>query len=205
MDLAIVILVVLLIAFGFWRLDRWLARELETLNTKKQSSRSVEPIRNKLPSGNVYRVEVDYRKPISEYIDEGRYELRNILMTNDNFPSAIDCYDKECVCSPVERLELYLVYIPRKKESACLEEVRAELDSMGMRPARIHELLALGNHYPELRKDFDIIAAGSLTRTSRGEYVAPVLARSGEGTVVSITFVDRLGLLPWQRFLAVPK
>ena len=47
-----------------------------------------------------------------------------------------------------------------------LDEVERELDKMGLRPGKIEELLAVGETYPDLQRQFSVIALGSVAEVS---------------------------------------
>jgi hypothetical protein len=58
------------------------------------------------------------------------------------------------------------------------EQVIVEIDKAGYRPAKIEELLALGEAQPDLQRQFPIVALGSVWRDSDGSRYVPYLSSS---------------------------
>lgn len=86
---------------------------------------------------------------LAEAIEAGKYDWKNDNITVKNFPpSANDIGEKDVV----------LFHFNRDISS---DDVIAEMDKAGYRPATLRELLALGARYPKLQKEFPIIALGS--------------------------------------------
>ena len=56
-----------------------------------------------------------------------------------------------------------------------------ELDTLGLSPANLPELLAFGETHPEVQRQFTIIALGSVWQRSIGCRYVPCLDGSGDG------------------------
>ncbi len=104
---------------------------------------------NKLTVTGAYNVTLDYSQSLSEMIEAGKY------FWYDKFFSGIRYRIKGK--GQVEKA-LYLVSL---NNSALTSEITAELDKYNLRPAVLRELLIFGSTYPEVQKQFPIIALGN--------------------------------------------
>ena len=98
----------------------------------------------------IYKIVVDYTKSLEQMIAAGCYDWVNPDITAERFPITGD--------GQVE-LEPELIHIGRDMSS---DEVIADLDKRGLRPGTIAELLAFGATYPEVQREFPIVALGSV-------------------------------------------
>jgi hypothetical protein len=99
-----------------------------------------------------YRVVVNYNRTLAEMIKAGNYKCANDDINATNFPvSGSGMVEREVV-------------IFHFKKMTSLDEVITEMDNAGYRPAKIDELLALGEAHPELKSKFPIIALDSTWR-----------------------------------------
>ena len=112
---------------------------------------------------STFKVVVDYGKNLAEMISAGKYDWVNDDITKEHFPVK---------GSGQREVEVVLFHFGRAISS---EDVIAEMDKVGYRPARIEELLGLGVAYPELQKEFPIVALGSVWRDPRGYRHVPCL------------------------------
>lgn len=99
---------------------------------------------------NTYLVTVDYAKSLPDMIKAGNYGYANKNINAKNFSITGD---------GKADVELVLVHFGRDIES---DNVLAELDKLGLRPAILPELLAFGETHPEVQREFPIIALGSV-------------------------------------------
>lgn len=120
-----------------------------------------------------YQVTVDYGQSLDQMIAAGRYNSRNSDINSKNFPIT--------GTGQVE-VELHLVHL---NKVASTEEVLAELDRRGLRPAKIEESLSFGAKYPNLQKEFPIVALGSVWRRPCGcRGVADLAGWDGERSLL---------------------
>jgi hypothetical protein len=112
---------------------------------------------------NTYLVVVDYGKTLAEMARAGEYNYANENITADNFPVK---------GSGQVPLEIVLVHYAKDMES---EDVLADLDKMGLRAARIEELLAFGATHKDVQRQFPIIALGSVWTRPLGNRDVPYL------------------------------
>lgn len=110
-------------------------------------------------------VTVDYSRTLEAMIAAGNYNYANESIIPRNFPLTGE--------GQVE-LDLCLVHFNRDITS---EEAIKELEKMGMRPATLPELLALGEKYPEEQRQHPIIALGNVWRLPDGSRRVPSLDR----------------------------
>lgn len=100
-------------------------------------------------------VTVDSRQTFAQMIEAGAYDHINSQITEASFPVGR---------GDVATRELILVHLGRVSST---DEVRHELDSMGVRSGRIEDLLALGATYPELQRQFPIVTLGAIESSYR--------------------------------------
>jgi len=110
-----------------------------------------------------YKVVVDYGKSLAEMILLGNYGWFNDDINSKNFPLQ---------GTGAQESELVLVHL---NQSATSKEVLESLDSQGLAPAQFVHLLAFGAAYPELQRQFPIIALGSSFVDGHGDRGYPYL------------------------------
>lgn len=99
---------------------------------------------------NFYSVRVDYAAEIEDMVVRGKYDWSNDNITSDHFPANT---------AEEADIAVQLVHFNRSISS---DGVIVELDRMGLRPAEARELLAFGVKYPDVQREFPIIALGSV-------------------------------------------
>ena len=108
-------------------------------------------------------------------------------------------------CKDVSRdtREVAFEYVHMGRD-ASTDEVLAEMDRHGLRPALYEELLAFGAKYPDEQRQFPIIALGSVWRGFGGRLRVAYLSRGGSERSLSLYWFggDWNGFC---RFLAVRK
>lgn len=141
--------------------DDDLRRIIKEPDLAKQMAKLI--VQKESVSAEVFTVVVDYSMSLADMIAVGRYDWTNSDITAENFPVSGEGQ---------KEVEVELVHLNR---DASTEEVLEELERRGLRPAKIEELLALGAKYPELQKEFPIIAFGSVWRDPDGGRYVPFL------------------------------
>lgn len=114
-----------------------------------------------------FKVLVDYTKTLAEMIKAGQYDWVNENITQDHF-SVHGSGQKE--------VEIVLFHFNRDIAS---EQVIVEMEQAGFRPAKVEELLSLGASYPDLQKQFPVVALGSVWQGPRVLRYVPFLYRDG--------------------------
>jgi len=146
-----------------------------------------------LPDGTKvpYVVTVNHDLSLAAMIRAGQYDWVNSDITSDHFPIK----DEEGTKDALE-----LVHFERYIES---DDVLRELDRRGLRSATIEELLAFGAKYPELQRQFPIVALGSVWRRLDGRFVPCLWSGAGK-RYLGLSWFES-GWSDRCRFLAVRK
>jgi hypothetical protein len=117
-------------------------------------------------AGNATRttfpVVIDYKKSLDAMIKAGHYDWMNSDITEKHFS----------VKPGQAEVSIELVHFDRVITT---DDVLAELDRRGLRPATLPELLAFGAKYPEKQREFPIVALASVWRRLFGFRNAPYL------------------------------
>jgi len=127
---------------------------------------------NGKPAGNTYPLSVDYDLSVENAVKLGQYNWTNGDITGKNFPT-----------TRTGKVEV-VVELIRFNCAISTKDAQRELDQRGYRPAELHELLAFGEKYPELQRQFPIVALGSVWRGRRGYRYVPCL--DGDGSERSL-------------------
>ena len=139
-----------------------------------------------------YVVTVDYGKTLKEMIAAGQYDWENSDINSDNFQIEGD--------GTVET-KLELVHL---NKDASTKEVEAYFEKNGLRAATLEELLAFGAKFPEVQREFPVIALGSAWVSPDGRRGVLYLDRGGSKRNIFLYWRERdwYGLC---RFLAFRK
>lgn len=139
---------------------------------------------------STFSLKVNYDLSVGSLVAHGKYDWKSNNITSKNFPTTRK--------GEVD-LTIELVHFNKVLTT---EEVIAELNKKGLRPAKLHELLSFGEKYPEEQGKYPVIALGSVWQYRRARWLVPYL----HGDV----YVRILGLVyfghKWDahsRFLAV--
>lgn len=144
--------------------------------------------------GPIYSVTINYDLSFPGMITAGHYDWVNSDITEKHFPVKGEGTTKE--------VTIELVHFNRAMGSS--DEVIRELDKRGLRPATIEELLAFGAKYPELQRQFPIVALGSIWRRLGRRYVPCLWGNSSERNL-SLPFWFGYRWSDYCRFLALRK
>jgi hypothetical protein len=144
-------------------------------------------------SVTLYLLTVDYRKSIEQMAAAGDYDgSTSPNITAQNFPATL---------KGTARVEVEIVHL---NLYASTDEVMAELDRRGLRAATMAELLSFGAKYPDVQREFPIVALGSVWVDSSGYRLCGYLWSDGDGRYCGLDFIGN----DWNsrdRFLAVRK
>ena len=105
----------------------------------------------------------NYDRSVEDAVKAGKYDWSNDNITTNNFPSKR---------TGTADTEIILVKFERDMESG---DVVKQLDKQGLRPAELPELLAFGEKYPDVQRDFPVVALGSVLQILVGDRPAPCL------------------------------
>ena len=103
--------------------------------------------------GEVYPLDV-FGHSINDLVKQGNYGWSNSDINDDNFQA-----------DEMHQSEVILKHFDKDMST---EAVLKALDADGLRPATMSELLELGIRYPELQKQFPIVALGSVWQLPYG-------------------------------------
>lgn len=142
-----------------------------------------------IQNGDTFSVTIDYAKSLADMITAGKYDYANNEIKEKNFPiqrpsvSEADTggsgpYRTPGSVSNDNSTNIVLVHL---NKLAITTEVLAHMDKLGLRPARIEELLALGEKYPEIQRQFPVVALGSVWVGSGRRRDVAYLDRDGSG------------------------
>ncbi len=140
---------------------------------------------------DVGSVTIDCSKTLAELIAAGHYDWKNPAINAKNFSM-----DRECAST----VHLEVVRFSRWWIAHTTRNIEDQLDDMGYRSATLPELLAVGAKFPELQRQFPIVALGSSIP------LFPYLDESGEGRGLALHSEPSTGC--WDeitRFLVVRK
>ncbi len=140
----------------------------------------------------VFPIKVNYDLSVESLVINGKYDWKNDAITGKNFPTTR---------KGEADLVLELVHFNKVLTS---EEVLKELDKKGLRPAELHELLTFGEKYPDIQRQFPVIALGSLLRGWGGDRGVPYLYRFGGERGLDLYYFDNRWI-EFCRFAAVRK
>ncbi len=137
------------------------------------------------PEAGNYTVTIDWSRSLEQMIAAGRYDYANEDINQKNFllrPPASedgsersDCGGSHLTPGQVSgdgETELELVHLG---PNLATEQVLAELDRRGLRPATLPELLAFGEAYPDVQWEFPVAAPGSSWTRPDGLRLVPCL------------------------------
>ncbi|MDQ5938885.1 MAG: hypothetical protein QG603_824 [Patescibacteria group bacterium] len=103
--------------------------------------------------GEVYPLDV-FGHSIDELVKQGNYNWADDSINDRNFKA-----------DEMHQTEVFLKHFGQNMST---ETVLKALDADGLRPATMSELLEFGSRYPELQRQFAIVALGSLWRDATG-------------------------------------
>jgi len=116
------------------------------------------------PVITTYTVDINF-STLEEGIAAGKYDWANEnIWTNENITA-----ERFPITGNQGKKEVVTVHFGRLMNSS--EEVIAELNKLGYKPAETADLLALGKDQPELQRQFPIIALGSSAAVGGFRYV----------------------------------
>ncbi|MDD2354362.1 MAG: hypothetical protein PHH52_02255 [Patescibacteria group bacterium] len=146
-------------------------------------------------STNEIKLVIDYTKTVEQVIADSNYDWKNDDITAQHFPVSPEMIGKKAEVSAK------LFHFNRGISS---DDVISEMDKAGYRPATLMELLVLGFLFPELQRQFPIVALGSVWHSARGSHHVPYLSVDGsERSLYLLWFGGDWG--PHCRFLGVRK
>lgn len=144
-------------------------------------------------ANHAYPVVVDYAMSLADMIAAGRYDWTNSDITAGHFPFTGE---------GKAEVAIELVHFGRVIKDG--DEGLRELDKMGLRAATLPELLAFGEKYPDMQRQFPVIAFGSVWQDRGGFRDVPGLWKGDRKRSLDLRWFGG-GWLKNGRFAAVRK
>lgn len=141
---------------------------------------------------DTYQLTVDYDRSLADMVKAGHYDYANDYITADNFPIE---------GSGTVESESVLVHLDR---SASTKEVEQEIAKRGLRSATIKELLAFGEKYPDVQREFPVVELGSVWVDGDGDRRVAYLWSRASDRDLGLRW-DEGDWYSFYRFLAVRK
>lgn len=141
--------------------------------TKKRLQAFLQDHHGSSNDAGKYPVFVDYNRSMMRMVIDGRYdhECHDLLVRRR---------------TGIERVSLELIHMNRDVDT---EDVRTYLREKGLLPATVEELLAFGVTYPEVQREFRIVAVGH-PDSSSNEGLGKVGYLHGNGSRRHVTISD---------------
>lgn len=151
-------------------------------------------IQGKSLGDDTYPITVDYGRSVEDGVKTGRYDWSCSDITTRNFPTPANLKGT---------VEVTVELIPFNRTISS-DNVLRELDRRGYRPAELQELLAFGEKYPDVQRQFPVVALGSVWQDPDGGRSVPCLFGDGSGRDLGLGWIggDWSGIC---RFVAVRK
>lgn len=144
-------------------------------------------------AGNSYPLSVNYERSVEDAVKLGRYDWANGDITSNNFPT-----------KRTGTVDIVVEFIHFDRHIST-EDVQKEFDNIGYRPVEIHELLAFGEKYPDIQREFPIISLGFVWWNRSGCRCVPYLGRFGSERSLDLYWIEEDDWSGSRRFAAVRK
>ena len=144
------------------------------------------------PRKQDFKITIDYTRILERMIKAGNYDWVNDDITADRFSVKGE-----------GRQELIITLFHFNKTMSS-DKVKSEMEKQGFRPAKVEELLALGEKYPDLQKEFPITALGSVWQNPHGNHSVPSLYWPGVKRALALGWLEGGWSAGW-RFAALCK
>ncbi len=146
------------------------------------------------PRKEDFKITVNYEQSLQQMIKAGNYDWVNNNITAEHFP--VEGKDKQ-------ELTITLFHFNKPMTS---DEIKNEMEKQDFRPAKVEELLALGEKYPELQKKFLIAALDSVWQDPNGSRLVPYLSWGGVRRDLYLCRLGDVWVAGWRwRFVALRK
>lgn len=124
-------------------------------------------------------VDVDFTKSKRELINAGKYGYVDSRLMHGEFPVK---------GSGTGRIQILIVNFGRPMTSA---EILNELEEMKLRPINFRELLAIGKQYPNLQRNFPIVALGSaIWKDAAGAEYCGILSKFQKERWIGVSYLN---------------
>ncbi|NTU98901.1 hypothetical protein HGA64_02755 [Candidatus Falkowbacteria bacterium] len=114
----------------------------------------------------IIQAHIRYYRSISEAVISGAYDWASKDINDANFPKEAKKPDEDDV----------IIECIGFDQEVKTEAVLLQFNSDGLRPVTIMELLAIGEHHPEIQRTHQLVSLGSIWERSNGKKYYPYLA-----------------------------
>jgi hypothetical protein len=139
-----------------------------------------------------YPLTVNYKQQIEKLVTNGKYDYANSNIVSANFPEEKN---------PTAELEAVLFH--PDEEDVTSEAVLERMENENLRPASVRELLVFGVQFPDVQRQFPIVALGTVVQLY-GDRLVACLGRGASGRSLALSWFDG-GWYRRCRFLAFRK
>lgn len=142
--------------------------------------------------GNTYPLTINYERSVKDAVKFGRYDWANGNINTRNFQTKR---------TGKANIVVELIHF---NKNISTDQALSELDRMEYLPAKLYELLAFGKKYPDIQREFPVVALGSVWQDRRGNRYVPCLDGLSLGRHLSLDLVG----YDWRsfyRFAAIHK
>lgn len=108
-------------------------------------------------------VHVDYDRSLEDAVKAGKYPCGDSNIASDKFPEA---------GTGIKATEVFFLNFGVEMNSY---DALPAIESFGLRPANLRELLAVGEEHPSLQNEFPIVALGSIWKPHHERWFVPAL------------------------------
>jgi hypothetical protein len=158
-----------------------------------------------LADTNTYEVTVNYSQPLKKAVKVGGYDwVDRYIVQGVGISTTQGSIGKARAKSvgPKQRGQADVsIVLVEFNDDVTTDDVLAVLDQRGMRAATLPELLALGAKYPDLQRQFWIVALGSPYRGPDNSFVVPIFHPVGDAVRGLYLYSMNVGWKkkdPWQ-------
>jgi len=169
-----------------------LLQKLEAAGLNEQDAQKViDSRKNELAKGLValireydqvvegsYPLTVNYDQSLEQMIAAGRYDWKNDDIKPKHFPVKGE-----------GKVNVEITFVHHNRVMST-DDVLKDLDTRGLRPIKIEELLALGAAKPELQQEFPIIALGSVWQSGDVNRYCPGLDGLGSTRYIYLDWIN---------------
>lgn len=112
----------------------------------------------------ILTLQVDYERSIEEGIKAGCYDWVSSKIIDSKFA---------VVRQGIKEVSILFLHFNKLIST---DSVLKELQRKGYQPANLQELLSIGEHFPDIQRQFSIVALGSIYRSAGDITYAPCLS-----------------------------
>jgi hypothetical protein len=133
------------------------------------SIRHLDPVPGALLVNRTYRVSIPYERSTEQLLEMGHYDITSPYLNDLDF--------QRTVCGRDRMFEIEMVHFGRNIST---DDALAGIEQQGLRPSNVTELLAFGASYPDVQREFPVVALGEIFPYPHGARNVVALGTLGE-------------------------